>query len=296
MNTADNKIQWHPAFDASLQVEFEEEADELEFFSEHQLSKNPMRIDVLIIKKKRDVALKKNIGRIFRKYNIVEYKAPGDYVSIDDFYKTYGYACIYKAETGNTNYVLAEELTITIAGYHYPRKMISFLKKERGIVCEKAGEGIYYLTGDAIPIQLIVIPQLSEKDNYWMHLLRDDIKAGSEVRKFMERYEPHKTSNLYQAMAEVIVRANRQEMEEEKEMCEALRELFAEELQESWDEGAMCCKIGQTMKKYKKGCSIAQTADMLEESLDLIKQIYDAIRKIGVDSEVSDIYQMVKIQ
>ena len=94
----------------------------------------------------------------------------------------------------------------------------------------------------------------------------------------------HKTSNLYQAMAE------------EKEMCEALREVFAEELQESWDEGAMYCKIGQTIKKYKKGYSVSQTADMLEESLELIKQIYDAICKLGADSEVRDIYLMVKVQ
>ena len=93
-----------------------------------------------------------------------------------------------------------------------------------------------------------------------------------------------------------IVRANQQEMEEEKEMCEALRELFAEELQESWDEGVMCCKIDLAIKKYKKGYSISKTADVLEESMELIRQIYDAICKLGADSAVSDIYQMVKTQ
>ena len=85
-------------------------------------------------------------------------------------------------------------------------------------------------------------------------------------------------------------------MAEEKETCEAFREVFAEVLEESWDEGAMYCKIGQTIKKYKKGYSVSQTADMLEESLELIKQIYDAICKLGADSEVRDIYLMVKVQ
>ena len=48
MNTNDEKIQWHPAFDAALQIEFGEEAEYLEFDSEHLLSKKPMQIDVLI--------------------------------------------------------------------------------------------------------------------------------------------------------------------------------------------------------------------------------------------------------
>ena len=47
MNTNDEKIQWHPAFDAALQIEFGEEAEYLEFDSEHLLSKKPMQIDVL---------------------------------------------------------------------------------------------------------------------------------------------------------------------------------------------------------------------------------------------------------
>ena len=46
MNTNDEKIQWHPAFDAALQIEFGEEAEYLEFDSEHLLSKKPMQIDV----------------------------------------------------------------------------------------------------------------------------------------------------------------------------------------------------------------------------------------------------------
>ena len=35
MNTNDDKIQWHPAFDAALQIELEDEAEYLEFEPEH---------------------------------------------------------------------------------------------------------------------------------------------------------------------------------------------------------------------------------------------------------------------
>ena len=123
MNTSDNKIQWHPAFDAALQIELGEEAKYLEFESEHLLSKKPMQIDVLV-KNEKSVKIKKSIGRIFREYIIVEYKSPRDDLSIDDFYKTYGYTCIYKAETEKVDAISAKKLTITFACYHYPVVML----------------------------------------------------------------------------------------------------------------------------------------------------------------------------
>ena len=68
-----------------LQIELKEEAEFLEFYPEYELSKKPMRIDTLIVKKIEDRPVKKNIGRIFRKYNLIEYKSPEDYLSINDF-------------------------------------------------------------------------------------------------------------------------------------------------------------------------------------------------------------------
>ena len=127
MNTNDDKIQWHPAFDAALQIELEDEAEYLEFEPEHLLSKKPMQIDVLV-KNEKDVKIKKNIGRIFRQYNIIEYKSPDDKLNIDDFYKIYGYACLYKSETGDVDQIPATELTITFVCYHYPVKMLQKLK------------------------------------------------------------------------------------------------------------------------------------------------------------------------
>ena len=130
MNTNDDKIQWHPAFDAALQIELEDEAEYLEFEPEHLLSKKPMQIDVLV-KNEKDVKIKKNIGRIFRQYNIIEYKSPDDKLNIDDFYKTYGYACLYKSETGDVDQIPATELTITFVCYHYPVKMLQRLEYDK---------------------------------------------------------------------------------------------------------------------------------------------------------------------
>ena len=292
MNTNDDKIQWHPAFDAALQIELEDEAEYLEFEPEHLLSKKPMQIDVLV-KNEKTVKIKKNIGRIFRQYNIIEYKSPDDKLNIDDFYKTYGYACLYKSETGGIDEIPATELTITLVCYHYPVKMLQKLEQEKNLIIDNVESGIYYFLGDSIPIQLIVIPKLSKENNYWLNNLRNDLKSGGEIRNFIEQYGKKKNSKLYQALADTIMRTNWKELKEERKMCEALRDLFADDLRKSREEGRIEGKIEQVIKKYQKGCTVEETADMLEESTDLIKQIYDAIRQCAPDCNVEKIYKVI---
>ena len=55
--------------------------------------------------------------------------------------------------------------------------------------------------------------------------------------------------------------------------------------------GAASKMIEQIMKKYKKGCSVAETADMLEENPSVIEQIYDILRQNAPDYDVQKIYQ-----
>ncbi|MBM6826292.1 hypothetical protein [Mordavella massiliensis] len=53
----------------------------------------------------------------------------------------------------------------------------------------------------------------------------------------MEEYQKHTKDKLYQSVMDIIVRANHEMFEEAKEMCDALRELFADEFKENRQEG-----------------------------------------------------------
>ena len=101
-------------------------------------------------------------------------------------------------------------------------------------------------------------------------------------------------------------------------MCEALRELFADDLRESREEGiiegrnvgklegrlegklegklegAASKVIEMVIKKYKKGCSVKETADMLEEPVSRIRQIYDVIEKNAPDYDAETIYKQMR--
>ena len=64
-----------------------------------------------------------------------------------------------------------------------------------------------------------------------------DLRAGKEIQKLMREYEKHRKSKDYAAVMDLITRANWEQMEVEKKMCDALKELFAEELKEADNNG-----------------------------------------------------------
>lgn len=194
----------------------------------------------MVIKKDTQKPITKNIGRIFRRHNIIEYKPPGDYLNIDDFYKVYGYACFYKADSVKVNMIKIEELTITFVCYKYPRKLLSHLKRH-GFMIMRMEDGIYYINGLKIPIQLILTSELSQEENLWLR--------GLTKEKLLDEYGKHKQDKRYKSIMNLIVKANKSVFEEEdKDMCEALEEIVMERMKDKFEE---CERLGlqQGMEK-----------------------------------------------
>lgn len=271
------KIQWHQGFSAALRITLQEEMEFLEMQEEYLLSRKPLQIDILILKKRKELPVQKAIGRIFRRYNIIEYKSPEDRLTINDFYKVYAYACIYQSNTDRVNEVDPRELTITFVCSHFPREMVRHLEEVRGIHTKLAEKGIYYLEGDPIPIQLLITPELSRKENYWMQNLRTDLKAGGEIRELMMRYEQYRKRKDYEAVMDLITRANWEQMEEEKKMCDALNELFAEELKEADARGrAAGLELAkQVFRLSGSGVSESEIARQCGITVEQVKEILE---------------------
>ena len=187
--------------------------------------------------------------------------------------------------------------------------MLRKLEQDRKFSVEQQDSGIYYLIGDAIPIQLVIVPKLSKEHNYWLDNLRNDLKAGSEIKNFIESYSKNRNSKLYQALADAVMRANWEKLKEGSNMCEALKELFADDFKESElkgrnagriegriegrTEGAASKIIELVIKKHQKGYTAEDTADMLEEPVSRIQQIYDVIEKSSPDYDAETIYKQL---
>ena len=238
-----DSIKWHLGFYGAAELEFSANKGDLQFTQEANLSKEPLRIDLLIVKKLTDAVIQNEIGRIFRRYNIIEYKSPDDNLSIDDFFKTVGYACIYKGLGETVNQIPAEELTVSIFRESFPQKMIAALRQS-GMAIEERFQGIYYVSGQ-IPFraQVVVTGQLAHTH----HSLRILSKNADEndVRAFLEEAvclsDPGDRDNI-SAVLEVSTAANIQLFEELRRrtgMCDALRELMKDDLAQAEIKGKL---------------------------------------------------------
>jgi len=208
-NGENSSIAWHPAFIEALQLELEDYGEALEFHPEYQLTSGPLRIDCIVIKKPPDLVIKKNIGAIFREVNLVEYKSPGDYVSIEDFYKVYGYACLY----AYLEKIPVTSITITFVESHYPRELITHLRETRGYKVEKSNAGIYNIAGDILPIQIIDSMKLSAEENLWLKDLNNKLNAQEANRLLLEVKKKGKEARI-SAYIDVIAKANFNTIEE----------------------------------------------------------------------------------
>lgn len=238
-NLEKTAIQWHLAFYGATELELRDNKDDLEFHREYNLSKEPLRIDLLIVRKPADAQVKNEIGHIFRQYNIIEYKSPDDKLTIDDFYKTVGYACLYKGLGRTVDAVPVGELSVSLFRERYPAGLFKALGK-LGMKIERRYPGIYYIHGwKAMPAtQIVVTKKLRGKTHRALKVLSKNV-AEEDARAFVEEAsrltEPGDKDNA-DAVMQASVAANRESYERIRRcdpfMCEALRELMKDEIAE----------------------------------------------------------------
>ncbi|MCI9500717.1 MAG: hypothetical protein HFG76_01695 [Hungatella sp.] len=236
------EIQWHPGFYGAAELELDSNRDDLEFQREYNLSKKPLRLDLLIIKKLSDIKIKNEIGYLFKKYNIIEYKSPDDGLSIDDYYKTVAYVCLYKGLGKTVNQIPAEELTMSIFRDRYPRELFKELKKI-GLTIEERFPGIYYVKGHVLlDAQVIVISRLDKKAHRSLRLLSPSVQE-EDIRAFIKEAarftEPGQRNNA-EAVLQVSSLANQElydRIRRESFMNEAMRWLVREDIEEAERKG-----------------------------------------------------------
>jgi hypothetical protein len=169
------RIAWHPAFYEGLQLELAPYSDVLRFDFEHPLNTEPLKIDAIIIKKTADIVIEKNIGRLFKMVNIVEFKSPSVSLSVSDFYKVYAYAYLYICQEK----IPVTDVTLTFVSERYPREVMRHIKLVRKGTIDKRQNGIYYIYGDILPIQIIETKKLSADENLWLRNLSGNLDAQS---------------------------------------------------------------------------------------------------------------------
>jgi len=266
-----DKVQWHPSFYGAAGFEFKNNKNDIKIVSEYNLSKQPLRIDLLIIKKnerKAPVKLENEIGHIMKTYNIIEYKSPDDSMTIDDFYKTLAYACFYKGLAEKVNHIPLEEMTVSLFRERFPREMFNELKK-LGFVIKEQYPGIYYI-GEGLSmlpsIQVVVIKQLPPEGHSALKVLSKNADK-KDIERFLNEVnllEDSGDKDNADAVLQASISANYElykQVREEHVMCEALERLMKDKIDEKLDE------------KYNMGILDGKREGILDGKIDSIKNI-----------------------
>ncbi len=287
------KIDWHPGFVNAMKLELLANEGDLEYEDEHLIANRAQRIDLLIIKKKRSVKIVNEVGAIFDKYNIVEYKSPEDSLTLGDFYKILGYTGIYLEELHKYSEYGRDAFTMTFVQRRKPTKLFEYLKRD-GHEIIHVKKGIYEISRH-LPFrtQVIVSREWDDEEaeiHIWLRSLTKE-SEGKELQGILRSTnrlsQEHKW--LVDGVMDVFTRANRELIRKAKEvptMCEAINELFAEETKKEKERAdaaikraeeaeektnAIKTELGET--KTKLDAALAQIDEMAGQLQDALKEI-----------------------
>ena len=186
-------------------------------------------MDLLIIKKLKELEIKNEIGKLFRTHNIVEYKSPDDSMNVNTYLKVLAYAYLYKSYEEHVDDIGLNEITITLVRERNPVKLFQWFA-DNGYEIVETYKGIFYITKEGcFPMHILVSRKLSKENQKWLTLLSRNLEKADAERAVLqiEALEERSEKNHGDSVLQVAMKENEKlfkRMKEEKEMCQALRE------------------------------------------------------------------------
>ena len=214
-----SNIDWHAGFVSAMKLELMADEKNLEFHEEQFLDERKQRFDLLIIKKRRDVRIR------------------NDTLDIGELHKVLSYTSRYLYERHDYDEYAAEAYTMTLVRDTIPEKLFRQLAGSDMDYTE-THPGIYEVT-DKLPFrtQIIVTGRLKEDGHAWLKGLTKDgtkEKVQGIIDQTYALDAKHKP--LAETVMNVFTGANMVLMheikKEESTMCQAVNELFADEIAE----------------------------------------------------------------
>ena len=175
------------------------------------MTTEPLRIDTLIIKKPPEIHVKKNIGQIFKRYNVVEYKSPEDSLGVDSYNKAFAYAYLYAYLTGAD----INDTTVTLVASSHPRDLLRYLGSDPKLEAEKISKGIFYIKGERMPVQIVETTPLSKEENLWLSALRRGLEESTIERLINDCRQYGNETDAYMY---AVMQANKEKLKGEFKM------------------------------------------------------------------------------
>lgn len=274
--------QWHGPYFGSIRLELMQNRQGYRYDGEYILNTKPLQIDMLARAEGEVAWALDEITMGFRKHNIIEFKSPDDELNLDVFYKTLAYGCLYKAQESRTGEIPRTEISITMIRERKPEKLLKELETMYDIA--ECASGIYQIGTDKLlfPVQILVLREMEWRQHIWVTALQRKISLEHAKVLVLEMQELEYPDEREWADSVLqLAMANNKEIFEklkgEQFMCQALRELMADEIEEELQKARVTGEregrqgLLQMMQRLRNG----------EKAED--------IRKSGGDTETLDV-------
>lgn len=287
--------QWHPAFCSAIRLELREQKHGLDYINEYTLNSKPILIDLLVIKKARDLSIGNEIGRLFRGHNIMEFKSPDDDLNVDTYYKVLAYACLYKSQGDRVDSIAADDITVSLVRERKPYKLFRFFRRKNYII-ENIYPGIYYIKKDGFfDTQIIVSKELNEKNHVWLKALASGMK-DEQIRSLllnMNTLDEKDDKEFADSVLSLAMQTNTKQFEHLKRedfvMCKELWELMKPEIEEalnqSIEEGLQKGHLKGLREGQLKGLQEGQLRGKAEAYHDVGLSLSEIAGKLNIPIE-----------
>jgi hypothetical protein len=79
---------------------------------------------VIVRKPEKEAVIENPVGAVFREANLIEYKSPEDYLSVEDFHKVGAYARLYSV----LSHEEITDMTVSFVTGAHPRRLLDYLR------------------------------------------------------------------------------------------------------------------------------------------------------------------------
>ena len=249
--TATPRSDWHAGFEALLRIEMYRYGNRVRIETEYVLGLEPPRVDFLILTEEDSVVQEKEIFRIFRRHNVIEYKNPNDALNERTLFKTCGYANLYIGLAEHEKSIPPDQVTLSVFRASKPVKLFRKLK-QKGQLENGETAGIYYVTGMIdVPFQIVITGEL-EGEEYAAYRALARHASEEDVNRIIsgkedEPPEEEVIADYYRVLLRLLSQKNRELFEKigkESKMEDVLMDIMKDAVNKRVEQG-MAQGIGQ---------------------------------------------------
>ena len=142
------------------------------------------------------------------------------------------------------------------------------------------------MRGAFVPIQILVLSRLSEKENLWLRVLSNELKGKEIAGRALAEYRKHQNNGLYSSVIDIMIRANRKRFVKEGSiMSEEFESLLNEKLAMREERGRSIGFREGELKGKLEGKLEGQREGKLEGQLEGKRTTATNLKKINMPVE-----------